>query len=195
MVKPKTLRIAGDVREGDAIVALASSGVHTNGLTLCRAIAERLPKGYATRLEHGRTLGEALLDPSIIYARFVAACQRAGVQLRYAVHVTGHGWRKLMRLAEPFVYRIRTLPTTPPVFHFLAETGPIEPSEAYATFNMGVGFAVYVREGDAETALGIASAEGYEAWRAGTVYKEGGRKAVEIEPLGLVYEAETLQLR
>ncbi|HWP67098.1 MAG TPA: AIR synthase-related protein [Candidatus Limnocylindria bacterium] len=194
-VRPKALRIAGDVREGDAIIALASSGVHTNGLTLCRTIAERLPRGYATRLDNGRTLGETLLDPSVIYARFVRACQRAGVRIRYAVHVTGHGWRKLMRPAEPFVYRLRTLREPPLVFRFLMEAGPIEPVEAYATFNMGIGFAVYVREGDAEACLRVAAAAGYEAWRAGTVYKEGGRKAVEIEPLGLVYDADTLQVR
>jgi phosphoribosylformylglycinamidine cyclo-ligase len=195
LVKPKALRIAGDVREGDVIVALASAGVHTNGLTLCRTIAERLPQGYATRLDNGRTLGEALLDPSVIYARFVAACQRAGVPLRYAVHVTGHGWRKLMRLEEPYVYRMHALSEPPPVFRFLMEAGPVDLAEAYATFNMGVGFAVYVREGDADTCLGVARAQGYAAWRAGTVYKEGGRKAVEIEPLGLVYQADTLQLR
>jgi phosphoribosylformylglycinamidine cyclo-ligase len=194
-IAPKSLRIAGDVREGDAIVVLASAGVHTNGLTLCRTLADRLPQGYATRLETGRTYGETLLDASVIYARFVAGCQRAGVQLRYAVHVTGHGWRKLMRLPDPFVYRVRTLSEPPPIFRFLMEAGPVDLREAYATFNMGIGFAAYVREGDAETCLRVARAGGYDAWRAGTVHKEGGRKAVEIEPLGLVYDEETLNLR
>jgi phosphoribosylformylglycinamidine cyclo-ligase len=194
-IAPKALRIVGDVREGDAIVALSSAGVHTNGLTLCRALAERLPRGYATRLDDGRTFGEALLDPSVIYVRFVAACQRAGIALRYAVHVTGHGWRKLMRLGEPFVYRIRRLRDLPPVFRFLMEAGPIDPQEAYGTFNMGVGFVVYVREGDADACVQIAAKAGYEAWRAGTVHKEGGRKAVEIEALGLTYGEESLQLR
>ena len=60
---------------------------------------------------------------------------------------------------------------------------------------MGIGFAVYVREGDAEACLQIARKAGYDAWRAGTVHKEGGRKAVEIEPLGLTYDEESLQLR
>jgi phosphoribosylformylglycinamidine cyclo-ligase len=194
-VAPKMNRIVGDVRDGDAIVALASAGVHTNGLTLCRTLAERLPLGYATRIDGGRRFGEALLDPSVIYVRFVAACQRAGIRLRYAVHVTGHGWRKLMRLAEPFVYRIRTLGDVPPVFRFLMEAGPIDPHEAYGTFNMGMGFAVYVREGDAEACLRLAERTGYVAWRAGTVHKEGGRKAVEIEPLRLTYDEGSLRLR
>jgi phosphoribosylformylglycinamidine cyclo-ligase len=194
-IAPKALRIAGDVRDGDAIIALASSGVHTNGLTLCRALAERLPQGYGTRIADGRTYGEALLDPSVIYVRFVAACQRAGIALRYAAHVTGHGWRKLMRLPESFVYRVTTLRPAPPVLRFLMEAGPLDPREAYATFNMGVGFVAYVREGDAEACLRTARTAGYEAWRAGTVHKQGGRKAVEIPSLDLVYGEETLQVR
>src|SRR5256714_13410356 len=76
-IAPKTNRIAGDVRDGDAIVLLASRGVHTNGLTLCRDIAARLPQGYLTKMSDGRAFGEGLLDPSIIYVGFVAACQRA----------------------------------------------------------------------------------------------------------------------
>jgi phosphoribosylformylglycinamidine cyclo-ligase len=102
-ITPKSRRITGNVQPGDAIVLLASSGVHTNGLTLCRAIAEKLPQGYITRLADGRTYGEALLDPSVIYVKFIAACQAAEIPLHYAAHITGHGWRKLMRLDQPFV--------------------------------------------------------------------------------------------
>ena len=102
-IAPKSNRIAGDLCSGDAIVMLASSGVQTNGLTLCRQIAERLPQGYLTPMSDGRTFGEGLLDASVIYVDFVTACQRAGLRLKYAAHITGHGWRKLMRLAEPFV--------------------------------------------------------------------------------------------
>lgn len=194
-IKPKSNRIAGDVRDGDAIVFLASSGVHTNGLTLCRALADRVPHGFTTKLDDGRTFGEALLDPSVIYARFVAACQRENVTLRYAVHVTGHGWRKLMRLAEPFVYEITEVRDPQPVFRFIAQAGSVEPREMYATFNMGVGFAVYVRADDAARCVSIAKAVGYDAWIAGKVRKQGGRKAVEIPPLALTYESETLQVR
>src|SRR5206468_2441505 len=63
-IEPKPLRISGNVRDGDAIVLLASSGVHTNGLTLCRAIADKLPESYLSKIGDGRTYGEALLDPS-----------------------------------------------------------------------------------------------------------------------------------
>jgi phosphoribosylformylglycinamidine cyclo-ligase len=194
-IKPKDLRITGDVRDGDAIVMLASTGVQTNGLTLCRALAERLPEGYLTRMADGRMYGEALLDPSAIYVKFVAACQAAGIPLHYAAHVTGHGWRKLMRLDEPFVYQITDVGVVPPVFGFILERGPVDVREAYATFNMGAGFAVYVPPGDAARVVRLAQSLRHTAWHAGTVRKQGGRKAVEIVPLGVTFEGETLQVR
>jgi phosphoribosylformylglycinamidine cyclo-ligase len=194
-ISPKSNRITGDVRDGDAIIFLASSGVHTNGLTLCRALADRLPLGYLTPVADGRAYGEALLDASIIYVRFIAAAQRAGLKLHYVAHVTGHGWRKLMRLDDPFVYRITQIPEPQPVFEFLMKHGPVEPREAYATFNMGVGFAAYVAPEEAQKCLALAARCGYAATLAGIVRKEGSRKAVEIQPLGITYDADSLQLR
>ena len=194
-IAPTSLRIRGEVRDGDAIVLLASSGVQTNGLSLCRALADRLPQGYLTPIDDGRPYGEALLDASVIYVRFIAACQRAGLPLHYAAHVTGHGWRKLMRLDEPFVYRLTTVPEPPPVFNFIMRAGPVDPREAYATFNMGAGFAAYVAPQDADRCVALARAAGYDAWVAGSVHKEGVRKAMEIVPLGLTFEGETLNVR
>lgn len=194
-IRPKAHRIAGNVKPGDAMVLVASSGVHTNGLTLCRALAERLPSGYLTALPGGRSYGEALLDPSVIYVSLVAGCQRAGIPLHYAVHVTGHGWRKLMRLETPFVYRV-TQPGTPPeIFNFLEKAGQLERREAYATFNMGVGFALYVSPGDADRCLALARSLGYTAWLGGEIHQEGTRKAVEIPSLGLTFEGDTLKVR
>ncbi len=194
-IAPKANRIAGDVRDGDAIVFLASSGVQTNGLTLCRAVAERVPEGYLTKIGDGRTYGEALLDPSVIYVSFVAACQRAGVPLHYAVHMTGHGWRKLMRLDAPWVYRIEKTGKPQPVFDLIAKTAQLDAREMYGTFNMGVGFAVYVSHDDAAECVGLANRLGYDAWVAGSVRREGDRKAVEIIPLGLNYGGESLHIR
>ena len=194
-IAPKSNRIVGDVRDGDAIIFLASSGVQTNGLTLCRAVADRLPEGYRTKLSDGRSYGEALLDASVIYVAFVAACQKAGIALHYAVHMTGHGWRKLMRLEAPFVYRVEKPGTPQPVFELIGKTAGLDAQEMYGTFNMGVGFAVYVAESDAARCVALAKDAGYEAWRAGTVRKEGARKAVEIPPLGLTYGGETLHIR
>jgi phosphoribosylformylglycinamidine cyclo-ligase len=131
----------------------------------------------------------------VIYVKFVDACQRAGIALHYAAHVTGHGWRKLMRLEEPFVYRITTIPKPLPIFEFMMRHGPLDAREAYATFNMGVGFAAYVSQADVPRCLEFAKRQGYDATVAGSVRKEGARKAVEIPELGLVFEGETLQVR
>lgn len=196
-IAPKTLRIAGDVRDGDAIIFLASSGVQTNGLSLCRMIAERLPQGYQTPIGFGdaRTLGEALLAPSVIYVAFVRECQRRGLKLNYVAHVTGHGWRKLMRLDEPFVYEI-TSPREPlPLFKFLQQAGPIAEREMYATFNQGVGFAAFVAPDVAEAVLAAARETGYDAWIAGRVHKDGMRKAVVVPSKGIEFDSSTLQVR
>jgi phosphoribosylformylglycinamidine cyclo-ligase len=194
-IRPKALRITSDVRDGDRVILLASSGVHTNGLTLCRALADRLPQGYLTPIDDGRTYGEALLDPSVIYVRYVAALQRAGIRPHYAAHITGHGWRKLMRLHEPFVYVMTIVPDPPPVFGFVVRAGGVELREAYATFNMGAGFAVYVDPADAARCVDLAREGGYDAWVGGTVVRQGGRKAVEIPSLGITFEGETLRVR
>ncbi|MDP3068669.1 MAG: AIR synthase-related protein [Opitutaceae bacterium] len=196
-ISPKNLRITGEVRDGDAILFFASSGVQTNGLSLCRRVAAQLPRGYETPIGHGdpRSFGEALLAPSVIYVAFVRECQRQGLKLNYVAHVTGHGWRKLMRLDEPFVYEITAPRPAPALFQFLEEAGPIERREMYATFNMGVGFAAYVAPEHADAALAIARATGYEAWQAGRVKKDGARKAVVVPSLGLEFGGETLQVR
>ncbi len=196
-IEPKSLRITGDVKDGDAIVFLASSGVQTNGLSLCRLIAAKLPQGYQTPIGHGdpRTFGEALLAPSVIYVKFVAECQKREVKLNYVAHVTGHGWRKLMRLDEPFVYEITTPGEEPALFKFLREAGPITLREAYATYNQGIGFAAYVSPENLDATLAAARDSGYTAWHAGTVRKDGERKAVVIPSLGLDYDGSTLQVR
>ena len=196
-ISPKSLRITGDVRDGDSIIFLASSGVQTNGLSLCRLIAEKLPQGYSTPLGFGdgRSYGEALLAPSVIYVAFVRECQRRGLKLNYAAHVTGHGWRKLMRLEEPFVYEITAPRPAPALFQFMEKSGPIDRREMYATFNMGIGFAAYVDPQSADGVLAAAKAAGYDAWLAGRVKQEGTRKAVVVPSLGLAFEGDTLQVR
>jgi len=194
-ITPKSNRIEGNVGDGDAIIMLASTGVHTNGLSLCRALADQLPQKYLTKMPDGRSFGEALLDPSAIYVNFIAACQRENLKPHYAVHITGHGWRKLMRLSEPFIYQITEMREAPGVFEFMMKNGPIDVREAYATFNMGAGFAVYVDPRDADGFLRIARETKHRAWIAGSVAKQGNRKAVEIAPLDIVFEADTLAVR
>jgi phosphoribosylformylglycinamidine cyclo-ligase len=194
-IKPKANRITGEVSEGDAIIFLASSGVQTNGLTLCRKIAEDLPEGYLTRLPDGSLYGEALLAPSVIYVAFVKACLDRSIRLNYLAHVTGHGWRKLMRLDQPFVYEIEQTQPTPPLFEFLMKAGNIEMREAFGTFNMGVGVSAIVAPELAERTVEAAIGAGYQAWVAGWVRRDGNRKAVVVPELDLVFEGDTLNLR
>lgn len=194
-IYPKHNLIAGNVREGDAIVLAASSGVHANGITLCRAIAAKLPQGYQTPIGDGRSFGEALLAATVIYAPWVRACQAEGLALHYAVHITGHGWRKLMRAREPFVYRITEPPPVPPLYRFLLDAGGLSLADGYSTYNMGAGFALYVDAASADACVRLAKDAGIDAWVAGRVEKRGDEKAVEIVPHGLRFGGETLEVR
>lgn len=195
-IAPKSLRIAGDISPGDHIVMIASSGIHANGLTLCRKIAEHLPDGFLSRLPNGQSFGEALLAPTIIYAPFIRACQSQGVKIGYAINMTGHGWRKIMRLEADLEYIVETPPATmPPVFDFLLETGLIERREAYATFNMGVGFVVIVSPEDSASAVRIAQETGLSAWIGGKVAASPGGKRVSIPALDLSFGGETMSIR
>jgi len=195
VVKPKTRLInAANIQHGDAIVIIGSSGIHANGLTLAREIAEKLPKGYLTKLSDGRLYGEALLDPTMIYVPLIEDCFNEGVDIHYAVNITGHGWRKLMRATQPFAYIIDPIPVLHPVFSFIQEHGPVDNQEAYANLNMGAGFALYVRDCDVRKVLTIASRLGMSALRAGTIEASKVKKVI-IHPLGLEYLGSTLGVR
>jgi phosphoribosylformylglycinamidine cyclo-ligase len=195
VVKPKSHFInAANIQHGDAIVLISSSGIHANGLTLAREIAERLPNGYLTKLSDGRLYGEALLDPTMIYVPLVEGCFNEGVKIHYAVNITGHGWRKLMRATQPFAYVIDHIPVPHPVFPFIQEHGPVDNQEAYANLNMGAGFALYVRERDVAKLLSIAHSLGMSALRAGTIASSKIKKVI-IRPLGLEYLGSTLGVR
>jgi phosphoribosylformylglycinamidine cyclo-ligase len=194
MVKPKDRLIRGNIQAGDAIVIFESSGIHANGLTLARAVAERAPNGYLSLLRDGRPYGEALLDPTHIYVGVVEVCLNQGVDIHYAVNVTGHGWRKLMRAPETFAYLVHTIPPPPPVFEFMQSTGNITDAEAYGNFNMGAGFAIYVPEADVPRVLDIARGFPFKAMRAGQVETSTTKKVV-IVPKGLEYSADTLGVR
>jgi phosphoribosylformylglycinamidine cyclo-ligase len=195
VVKPKSRLVhAANIRHGDAIVIINSSGIHANGLTLAREVAEKLPKGYLTKLSDGRLYGEALLDPTIIYVPLVEDCFNEGIEVHYAVNITGHGWRKLMRATQPFAYIIDHIPVPQPVFSMIQEYGPVDDQEAYANLNMGAGFALYVRESDVAKLLSIARSLGMSALRAGTI-EPSQVKRVVIHPLGLEYLGSTLGVR
>jgi phosphoribosylformylglycinamidine cyclo-ligase len=197
LIRPKSRLLHGDrLRPGDAILLAPSAGIHANGLTLARRVAGTLPDGYATPVPGdaaGRGYGEALLDPSPLYGPLVERLLESGIDLHYAAHVTGHGWRKLMRAERDLTYRIRALPAVPPVLAFLQSQLSMELAEAYGTFNMGAGFALFVGASDAARARRIGAAVGFELLEAGQV--EDGLKRVILEPIDVTYEGSTLKLR
>jgi phosphoribosylformylglycinamidine cyclo-ligase len=197
IVSPKPRLTLGEhLAPGDAIVLLASSGIHANGVSLARQVAERLPRGYLTPVSDSPVpigFGEALLVPTMLYAPVTEALFRAGIRVRYAVNVTGHGWRKLMRHRAELTYRIRRLPEVPAVLKFLQREAGLDARGAYATFNMGAGFAVFVPPEDAERTVAVARKAGVESWIAGSV--ETGPRRVVIEPLDVEYAGDELGVR
>ena len=194
LVRPKSRLTLGEkLAAGDTIVLLESSGIHANGLSLARRLADRLPQGYGTELGDGTLYGEALLAPTVLYSPVTEALAAAGVVPHYCVNVTGHGWRKLMRHPGRFSYRIHTLPPVPPVLRFIEQQAGIDEREAYGNLNMGAGFALYVERSEARRTVEVAASAGVKAWIAGTV--EEGERRVLIEPLGLTFAADELHVR
>ena len=194
LVNPKSrLSLGNKLAPGDAIVLLASSGIHANGVSLARKLTERLSNGYQTDIGNGETFGEALLAPTTLYAPVTEALAKAGVPVHYCVNITGHGWRKLLRHTSEFTYRIHTVPPVPPVLSFMQREAKLDNAEAYGTLNMGAGFAFFVAADQAEKTVAIAKLCGIEAWVAGSV--EAGPKQVVTEPIGVTYGSEDLKLR
>lgn len=187
------LTLGESLGPGDAIVLLAASGIHANGVSLARKLAERLPRRYATEIGGGRTFGEALLDPTVLYAPVLESVWAAGIVPHYCVNVTGHGWRKLIRHPASFTYRISRVPPVPPVLEFMQREAALAPREAYGSLNMGAGFALFVASAQAEAAVEAARRSGVEAWVSGQV--EAGPRRLIVEPLRLIYEAADLELR
>ena len=178
------------LRPGDEIVLVGSSGLHANGASLARAVAARLPDGYDTELPGGQSLGEALIAPSLIYVPLVRALLSEDVELHYLSHITGHGLLKLMRPPRELGYRISALPPVPDVLSFLVAQAGLSEAEAYSTFNMGCGYAVYCAAGHGEKVVKLAQQEGYWAALGGGV--EAGRRRVVLEELGVTFESGDL---
>jgi len=194
IVSPKERLSLGErLGPGDAIVLLASSGIHANGLSLARKLAERLPRGYLTEVAPGLGYGEALLAPTLLYSPVTEALWAAGVRVHYAANITGHGWRKLLRHPARLTYEVHTVPPVPPVLQFIAREAGHDAEQAYGTLNMGAGFALFVAAADAKRAVEVAQRCGVPAWVAGAV-REGPKRLV-VEPLALQFDADALALR
>ena len=194
LINPKQRLSLGDkLGPGDAVVMLASSGIHANGLSLARKLVERLPQGYLTEVSPGLTYGDALLAPTVLYSPVTEALYKAGITPNYGANITGHGWRKLLRHPAAHTYRIHSLPPVPPVLAFIQQHARQDDREAYSTLNMGAGFALFVKAQDAEHTVAVAKACGVDAIIAGVI--EAGPKRLLIEPLGIEFGDDALQLR
>ena len=141
----------------------------------------------------GRGFGEVLLDATPLYGPLVEALQTAGLDVHYAVHVTGHGLRKLMRGKPELTYVVEKLPPVLPIFRFLQTHAGLSDEEAFGTFNMGSGYAFYLPRNQVVDAIRVAQSAGFEMIAAGRV--EQGPKCVVLEPLGVTYEGSSLAIR
>jgi phosphoribosylformylglycinamidine cyclo-ligase len=194
VINPKERLVLGDkLTAGDGIVMVASSGIHANGLTLARSVADGLKDGFNTKLDDGRSYGEALLSPTPIYVPLVRTLMEANIDIHYMVNVTGHGWRKLMRATKDLTYVVNTVPEVPNEFLFIQDQAKISDEEMYGNFNMGAGFAIYVPASEAEKVVELAKSVDFKAWIAGSV--EAGPKQVKITPKNITFAGDSLELR
>lgn len=177
-----------NITEGNLILGMASSGVHSNGLTLARRIllgaTEDEQKENVHKYEEslGRTLGAELLEPTRIYVQAVLEMFDAGIDLRALVHITGGGLLNLLRVQRKGIrFVIDPLPDVPPVFSLLQQRGEISTAEMYEVFNMGVGFCVVVEHAnDADAVQKICKRHGISCHGIGYMEatENGGNEVV-----------------
>ncbi len=175
------------VAPGDVIVGLASSGIHSNGLTLARDV---LLQRAGLRLdqhvpEFGRPVGEELLEPTRIYVRAVMPMLREGLKVSALCHMTSEGFLNLSRVPAPVGFEIEYLPEAPVVFSLIQSAGPVTDEEMFRVYNMGIGFCVVCAAEAAERVRQLAGEAGCESWVLGRCVADP-EKTVRIRPKSLV---------
>ncbi len=194
IINPKERLVLGDkLAAGDAIVLIESSGIHANGITFVRSLAQKDPNIYESRLSDGRMFGEAILTPTHLYVELVRDLMEAKLDMHYMVNITGHGWRKLMRATKDLTYVVEDILPPQPEFLFMQQQAAVDDEEMYGNFNMGAGFAVFLPQADADKVVEHAARHGMKAIVAGRV--EDGAKQVVIKPKNITFSAETLEVR
>jgi phosphoribosylformylglycinamidine cyclo-ligase len=194
IINPKERLVLGDkLAAGDTIVLIESSGIHANGITFVRSLAEKNPNIYQETLSDGRSFGKAILTPTHLYVDLVKNLLKAELDIHYMVNVTGHGWRKLMRAVQPYKYVMHDVPPVPAEFTFMQKKSSADDQEMYGNFNMGAGYAVYMPADQAQQVVDIAAGLSLKAWIAGRVEK--GSKQVVIEPREITFAADSLEVR
>ncbi|MBR2766345.1 MAG: phosphoribosylformylglycinamidine cyclo-ligase [Blautia sp.] len=182
IVDKKDMITGEELKAGDVLIGLASSGVHSNGFSLVRKVFDMSPESLGTYHEElGTTLGEALLAPTKIYVKALESIRAAGVRIHACSHITGGGfYENVPRMLRPGTHAViekKAFPL-PPVFAMLAREGGIEEKMMYNTYNMGLGMVLAVDPMDVGPTLAAAHAAGEKAYLAGRV--EAGEKGVTL---------------
>ncbi|QLE56511.1 phosphoribosylformylglycinamidine cyclo-ligase [Nostoc sp. TCL26-01] len=176
---------------GNTIVLVESTGLHENGFTPVRKLAESLPDGYRTKLPSGKQLWEAMNAASHLYTPLVQAVLREGIRPTAMENITGHGWQKLMRSAKPLRYVIDNLLPVPEIFQFVESQLAGGKEMMLSVFNYGAGFAFYTETKlEAEKIVQLAQVQGLKAAIAGRVEASPTREVV-ITPFGITLEGES----
>lgn len=182
VVDEKDLITGKELKPGDVLIGLASSGVHSNGFSLVRKVfdmSREALKTYYDELE--QTLGEALLAPTKIYVKALKEIKEAGIKVKGCSHITGGGfYENIPRMLHDKVSAVveRDSYPIPPVFSLLARVGNVEEKMMYSTYNMGLGMIVAVDPADADQTLEAVKAAGEEPYVVGRI--EAGNKGVVL---------------
>ncbi len=182
IVDEKDMITGKEIRPGDTLVGIASSGVHSNGFSLVRKVFDMTADGLNTYYgELGTTLGEALLTPTKIYVKALKSLKASGVKVKGCSHITGGGfYENVPRMLPEGVKAVikKDSYPIPPIFGLLQKKGGIEEKMMYNTYNMGLGMVIAVDSADAERAIGAIKEAGEQAYIVGKV--EAGEKGVKL---------------
>ena len=182
IVDEKDMITGADIKAGDVLVGIASSGVHSNGFSLVRKVFDMTRESLDTYYDVlGTTLGEALLAPTRIYVKALKAVKAAGVRVKGCSHITGGGfYENIPRMLPEGVCAVikKDSYDVLPIFGLLQEKGGIEEKMMYNTYNMGLGMVLAVDKADAEKTMAALSEAGEKAYIVGSV--EAGEKGVTL---------------
>lgn len=182
VVDRKDLITGENIKAGDTLIGIASSGVHSNGFSLVRKVFEMTKESLETYYDElGMTLGEALLAPTKIYVKTLKEIREAGVVVKGCSHITGGGfYENIPRMLPEGVKAVVKKDSYPvlPIFKLLQKTGNIEEKMMYNTYNMGLGMVLAVDPADVDTVLAVVEKAGEKAYVVGTV--EAGEKGVTL---------------
>ena len=182
VAEEKDLITGADIRPGDVLVGIASSGVHSNGFSLVRSVFEMTKESLDTYYDElGKTLGEALIAPTRIYVKALKSIKNVGVRVKGCSHITGGGfYENVPRMLPEGVRAVieKDSYEVPAIFKLLAAKGDIAEEMMYNTFNMGLGMVIAVDPEDKEKTVAAIEAAGEAAYVVGRI--EAGEKGVTL---------------